>query len=195
MLSAGASPGNGVVTMSWSRHALAPPPAAYVLERRDADDAGWTEVYRGPAESWSAPAGSPLPQGTWTFRVRVDDPAFIGRLVRRVGPGRRRPHRARRAARSPTDRAADAAPDWFRDSVTLTLRRRRRPGAARRLARAAASTRRRCRRPSTRSRRGTHTATGTVRDRAGNTSAAGVAHGPRRHERARPPPSPAPRPT
>ncbi|HEX2087467.1 MAG TPA: PxKF domain-containing protein [Solirubrobacteraceae bacterium] len=167
----GASPGDGAVTLAWSRHPLAPPPAAYVLEGRDADDAGWTEIARGPAEAWSTPPGSPLAQGTWTFRVRAEDARYDPEpseasdpvVVDRTAP---------RAPSVSADRAADASGDWFRDTVTVSFAGAGdpdlpdgSPGSGVDPASVPS--------PVTYSTAGAHTAAGTVRDRAGNTSAAG----------------------
>jgi hypothetical protein len=167
-LVAGSSPGNGAVTIGWTRHASSPPPAAYVLEGRDANDAGWTEIARGPAESWTAPAGSPLAQGTWTFRVRIDDPDFDPEpsemsapvVVDRTAPA---------APSIAADRPADAPGDWFRDTVTLTFSGAGdpdlpdgSPGSGLDPASVPAA--------ATYSTAGSYTASGTVRDRAGTTS-------------------------
>ncbi len=163
-LVAGTSPGNGAVTIGWSRHALAPPPAAYVLEARDADDTGWTQVQRGAEESWA----TTLAQGTWTFRVRVDDPAFDADwsevsapvVVDRTAPA---------APSAATDRPADATGDWFRDTVTVSFAGAGDPalpdGSPGSGADPATVTA-----PVTFSTAGSHTATGTLRDRAGNAS-------------------------
>jgi hypothetical protein len=162
-LTAGSSPGNGAVTIGWSRHALAPPPAAYVLERRDADDAGWTEVARGPAESWSGT----LPQGTWTFRVRVADGAFDPEWSEPSDPVIA--DRTAPAAPSLSTRTEDAAGGWFRDSVTVSFAGAGDPalpdGSPGSGVDAASVPS-----PVTFATAGTHVASGTVRDRAGNTS-------------------------
>jgi concanavalin A-like lectin/glucanase superfamily protein len=169
-LVAGTSPGNGAVTIGWSRPAGAPAPAAYVLEARDANDAGWIQVARTAAESYSTPAGSPLAQGTWTFRVRIDDPIFdptpsddsSAVVVDRTAPS---------APTTATDRPEDAAGGWFRDTVTVSFDGAGdpslpdgSPGSGVNPPTIPAST--------TYSTAGTFTATGTVRDRAGNTSVA-----------------------
>ena len=169
-LTAGSSPGDGAVTLGWSRHELAPEPDAYVLEGRDADDAGWTEIARGPAESWTAPTGSPLAQGTWAFRVRIDDPLFDPEPSEASDPVV-----VDRLAPTPpgitTDRPADASGDWFRDTVTLTFAGTGdpalpdgSPGSGVDPDSTPAAV--------TYAGAGTHSASGTVRDRAGNTSAA-----------------------
>jgi hypothetical protein len=167
-LVAGASPGAGAIGLAWSRHAGAPAPAAYVLERRDADDAAWTEVARGTAESWSTPAGSPLPEGTWTFRVRVEDPRFDPEpsepsdpvVVDRTAPA---------APAIAPGRAADAPGDWYRDAVTVGFAGAGdpalpdgSPGSGVDPASVPAA--------ATYATAGAHTASGAVRDRAGNPS-------------------------
>ncbi|HEV2815594.1 MAG TPA: LamG-like jellyroll fold domain-containing protein [Solirubrobacteraceae bacterium] len=165
---AGASPGDGAVTLAWTRHPSSPAPAAYVLEGRDANDAGWTEIARGAAESWTAPAGSPLAQGTWTFRVRIDDSAFDPEpsdasdpvVVDRTAPS---------APSITPNRPPDASPDWWFDTVTLGFAGTGDPdlpdgsaGSGVDPASVPASV--------TYTTTGSHAATGTVRDRAGNTS-------------------------
>ncbi|HEX8123458.1 MAG TPA: LamG-like jellyroll fold domain-containing protein [Solirubrobacteraceae bacterium] len=169
VLTGGTSPGTGAVTLTWSRPAGAPAPAAYVLEGRDANDAGWTQVVRTAGESYSTPAGSPLAQGTWTFRVRIDDPVFdptpsddsAAVVVDRTAPN---------PPSIATDRPEDAAGGWFRDTVTVSFNGAGdpdlpdgSPGSGVNPATLPAG--------STYSAAGTFTASGTVRDRAGNTSA------------------------
>ena len=122
---AGANPGRGEVTLGWSRYPGSPLPAAYVLEARDADDAGWTEVYRGQGETYAFPAGSPLAQGTWTFRVRADDPSYTTEASpesERVVADRTGPSGFTAAAdRAPERDATGTANDWWADSVTVSF--------------------------------------------------------------------------
>lgn len=120
---AGSAPSpDGNLAIGWSLQGSDPDAAAYVLEARDADDADWQVVATGPSRSWTAPAGG-LAEGTWTFRVRADDPAFE--------PGWSAPsdpvvvdRSAPRPPRITTDRAPDAdapgtADDWWADTVTV----------------------------------------------------------------------------
>jgi hypothetical protein len=169
---AGANPGaTGLVTLGWSSQAGEPDPARYVLEGRDADDAGFAQVAAGAARTWAAPAVAPLSEGRWRFRVLADDPGFDPApsdeseevVVDRTAPN---------APSIDVDRAPDATvagAEWWADSVGLSFTPTGDPklvdgGAGSGVdpasvpAAAAFAT------------AGTHTVSGSVADRAGNVS-------------------------
>ena len=168
-VSAGANPGRGNLTVSWTRPAGATLPAVYVLEARDANDAGWTEVYRGTAESRTWSTFSPLAQGTWTFRVRAEDPNWDPApsgtsapvVSDRVDPN---DHTAV-TDRAPERDTTGTTNDWWRDTVTVSFTGSDpalpdgSPGSGVDPASVA---------DQTFATHGTHTATATPRDRAGN---------------------------
>jgi hypothetical protein len=125
VVTAGANPGRGNLTITWSRHPGAPLPDDYVLEARDANDTGWTEVYRGSSQSRTWSTSSPLGQGTWTFRVRAADPAYDAAWSDVSDPvvsDRTAPS----AFSAVTDRAPEYDPsgtmnDQWRDTVTVSF--------------------------------------------------------------------------
>ena len=182
MLSAGASPGNGVVTMSWSRHAprrRRPPTSS---------SAATPTTRAGPRSTAGPPSRGRRPPARRCRRARgrsacasttrrfsadwsdASDPVVVDRT-------------APAAPAIATDRAADASPDWFRDSVTLTFAGNGdpalpdgSPGSGVDPASLPAA--------ATRSVAGTYTATRHRPRPRGQHVGGRVAHGPRRHERA-----------
>ena len=169
-VSAGANPGRGNLTISWTRPPGAPLPATYVLEARDANDTGWTEVYRGSAESRTWSTFSPLAQGTWTFRVRVEaagfDPAPSGTSAPVVSDRADPNDHTAVTDRAPERDTTGTTNDWWRDTVTVSFTGTDpalpdgSPGSGVDPASVSAQTF---------SSHGTFTASATPRDRAGNT--------------------------
>ena len=167
------APNAGVFTVGWSP-SLDPEGdrVSYVLEHRDSDDAGWSPVASGiRGTTFSFVGGRLERQGTYTYRVRASDgraagawsPESAGVVVDRTDPA---------APVAAFDRAA-AWDGWYRDAVVVTFGGAGDPplldgspgsgvDPASVVARSFATT-------------GTHTASATVRDRAGNASRPGPA--------------------
>ena len=145
----------------------------YALQHRDADDPGWTTIASGMrSTSYAFSATWPEPQGTWTYRVIASDAATDGApsatsaavVVDRAAP---------RAPVVAADRAPEATDGgWFADQVTLGFASAGdpplpdgSPGSGVDPASLPA--------PQAFTTTGTHSASGTVADLAGNVSADG----------------------
>lgn len=117
----GGTPNAGTFALGWTPSASADYPLAYALQRRDADDADFSDVE--PALSEPARAFTDAEEGTWTFRVQGVD-ATHG--VQTGWSGVSAPVVVDRTAPAAPSLTADRAPEhagdggWFRDTVTVT---------------------------------------------------------------------------
>jgi len=153
------------LTVSWAGAGGA---ASYTLAYRDLDDADWTQVADGiTATSYAFPAAAP--EGTLTFRVKAVNaagssdwsPTSGAVLVDRTAP---------RPPVAATDRMAeDTAGGWFRDTLTVSFAAAGDPGPDGEGSGIDATS---LPAPQAFTDTGMHTASATVRDRAGNTSSA-----------------------
>jgi lysophospholipase L1-like esterase len=175
-LDSGANPNGGEFSLRWTPSADSNLyPIRYTLQHKDADDAGYSDVATGlSAAAYSFGAGSKEAEGTWTYRVKgvdgdleTDWSALSGSIkVDRSAP--RKPSLA-------ADRALDYAGGggWFKDTVTVSFTDNGDLDLADTSAGTGVD-------PAsipaalTRSASGSHTLSGTVKDRVGNESEAGT---------------------
>jgi endo-1,4-beta-xylanase len=171
---ASAAPNAGVFGVSWAA-AWDPEgdPVNYVLEHRDADDTGWSSVASGIRSLGFSFVGGRLErQGTYRYRVRASDGRTPGGWSAESAPVV-----VDRADPAPPSITPDRAPDgggWYRDRATLSFAGAGDPlladgsaGSGVDPATVPA--------PSTFATAGSHTVSGTVRDRAGNASRSATA--------------------
>ena len=174
-VTAGAVPSaDGAFTLGWDPAAAGEPdPAGFRLEATDADDAAWTEVAR-PATRSHAFSGAAVAEGTWRYRVRADDPAFDPGPSEESAPvvvDRTAPRTPEVRADRPPEHVSAAGERFYRDRVTLSVADRGDPDLADASPGSGVD-------PGsvpadrTLAENGTLTGGGTVRDRAGNASAA-----------------------
>lgn len=182
----GTSPsGDGEFTVTWNGPNPADPAAfttvTYDLQRKDADDADWSEVATGlTSRSYTFTSASPESEGTVRYRVRVraaqtppqhpfNSPITLSSdwsaasgdvVVDKTAPG---------APTAATDRAPEYAGDggWFRDTVTVTFTGAGDPPLADGSPSSGVAS---VSGPETRSSSGTFAVTGAATDAAGNVS-------------------------
>ena len=171
-LSSGSSPNRtGVFTMMWTGSTDPQGDTiTYTLQHRDADDGAFSDVATGLAtNSYSFTAGSPEAEGTWTYRVKASDGSLSSGFS-----GSSLPVVVDTSAPNPPNASADRAVDyagdggWFKDAVTVTFSGDGDPAlvdgsVGSGVAGVSA--------PVTFSTSGSHTASGTATDYAGNVSA------------------------
>jgi len=171
-VSAGANPNNsGEFTLSWTASSDAESdPISYALEHKDANDAGYSVVATGLATVTYAFSGAGAEaEGTWVYRVRASDGTLDS-----ADSGDSLPMVVDMGAPNVPTAAADRLPDyaggggWFKDTVTVSFTDNGDPdledgsvgsGVASVTAAQTYNT------------SGSHTATGTASDAAGNVSA------------------------
>jgi hypothetical protein len=162
-----ASDRDGEFTVTWDP-AVDPDgdDVTYTLETRDADDAGWSPVASGLTQPARA---VDLADGSWSFRVRAtDEGGATSAWVESVMPVKV-DGGAPSAPVASTDPAAPVVNGWFKDTVSVSFAGSTDPqladgstgsGIASYTATQSFNT------------EGTHTASGTATDNAGNVSAA-----------------------
>lgn len=167
----GASPTQGGFTLTWAASTdTEGNPFTYTLEGRDADDAGYTQIASGlGAQSYTFAAGAPA-EGTWTYRVKAVEtstsPALASSwsaasapvVVDRTGPN---------APTASTDRDAEYQ-GWWKDSVTVSFTGNGDPDLPDTSAGSGVAS---VTGPQTFATSGSHPASGTATDTAGNQSA------------------------
>jgi hypothetical protein len=126
-LSAGVTPNKtGQFTLSWdaSTDSDAGDSVTYVLEHKDADDAAYSVVASGlTANSYAFSAGSPEPEGTWTYRVKAYDGEAYSGYSPVSGPVKvdKTAPNAPVISTNPSSPAyVDGTQLWFKDSVTVS---------------------------------------------------------------------------
>lgn len=126
-LSAGATPNNtGEFTLSWdaSTDSDAGDSVTYVLEHKDADDAAYSVVASGlTTNSYAFSAGSPEPEGTWTYRVKAyDGEAYSGYspVSAPVKVDKTAPNAPVISTNPASPAYVDGTNLWFKDSVTVS---------------------------------------------------------------------------
>jgi hypothetical protein len=108
---------NGRLELTWTVDGGAAAPARYELQARNASGT-WTTIAR-PASSTHELATA-RPDGTWEFRVRIDDPQFVSDwspVSLPVKVDTVAPTAAVASSRAPED----AAGGWFKDRVEVTF--------------------------------------------------------------------------
>jgi N-acetylneuraminic acid mutarotase len=174
-LASGSATNDGVFALSWSPSTDPEASAVtYVLERRDADDAGFSVVATGlTSASYAFTAGSREAEGTWRYRVRASDGALSGAYS--ADSGLVKVDRSAPAAPMLTaDRAPDYAGDggWYLDTVTVSFAAAGDPLLADGSAGSGVDPGS-VPAPAVRSTSGTHLVSGTVSDLVGNVSPSG----------------------
>ncbi|HEX5936316.1 MAG TPA: PxKF domain-containing protein [Actinomycetota bacterium] len=171
-VSAGTNPNNsGEFTLSWTASTDAESnPITYTLEHEDADDAGYSVVASGltsPSYTFAGPSAEA--EGTWVYRVRASDGSLSSGYS-----GASLPVVVDMGAPNAPTAAADRDPEyagdggWFEDTVTVSFTGNGDPdledgSVGSGVAAVAAA--------QTYGTSGSHTATGTASDAAGNVSA------------------------
>jgi dipeptidyl aminopeptidase/acylaminoacyl peptidase len=123
-LTEGESPNAGTFELGWSASASPEYPLRYVLERRAADAAEWSQVASALADPAHAfTGGNVADEGTWVFRVKGVDPENSietgwSEESDQVKVDQTAPHAPSISAHRDPEYAGDGG--WFRDSVVVS---------------------------------------------------------------------------
>ena len=166
--------GTGGFTLTWTASTDVPADTVtYLLEHKDADDAGYTTVSSGfGSNSYAFGGSNPVEdEGTWTYRVTASDEdggvSDVSDVSDPIKVDKSNPNTPSAAA----DRAADyaGAGGWYQDTVTVSFTHNGDPdladGSSGSGVNPSSVTA-----PETYNTSGPHTKTGTVKDFAGNES-------------------------
>ncbi len=172
-LTSGSTPNNtGVFTLGWSGSEAATA-LSYTLEAKNASS-GWSVVASGLSSTeYAFTAGSPEAEGTWEYRVTASDEGPASEASEASAPVV-----VDESAPNPPTATADRLPDysgaggWYKDSVTVSFESAGDPNLSDGSAGSGVNPSS-VPAPEVFNTDGSHTASGTVTDNAGNVSAAG----------------------
>lgn len=116
------SPNNdGHFTLQWTASTdVASDTVSYTLQKKDADDAGYTDVATGlTSTSYAFDSANAAPEGTWTYKVVASDEDG-GASAPSDASDAVKVDKSPPSAPSPSMSISPNADGWFKDSVTVT---------------------------------------------------------------------------